>query len=79
MLRGEVRIPHRHGDCLVPQQFLYSANIHALHNQPAGKCVTEAVPCKILELRILYDGLKPTARSTRSAANKSRVVAQFAK
>jgi hypothetical protein len=42
--RGNVVVPHGHGNALVPQKFLNSAQVNPGHYEAAGEGVPEAMP-----------------------------------
>jgi hypothetical protein len=57
-----VRVSHSRGNCLVTEKPLRGADVHPGHDEAASKCVSQAVPAKICDLRILENRLEPTPR-----------------
>ena len=59
VLGSQVCVAHRHLDCLVSHQLSHSANVHACHNQSAGKCVPHTVPGEIRDSSVRHRLVKP--------------------
>lgn len=45
----EVGIAQGYANRLVPHQFLHTANVHARHDEAAGKRMSEIVPAKVAD------------------------------
>ncbi len=72
VLRRKMRISHGHANGFVAEKLLHGENVHSGHYEAAGKRVTEAVPAKIRNLRVLENRLKPTPRLARATADEFR-------
>jgi len=59
VLWGEVSIPHRHLDGLVPHQFGHGANINPCHYQAACKRMPQAIPSEISQARFSHCPIEP--------------------
>lgn len=64
-------VAERHLNCMVPEQFLHSAQTHPGHDKSAGEGVAQAVPPEVSDgrlghARVCCSGLQPTRRSRRA-------------
>jgi hypothetical protein len=62
MSRGQVRIPHGHGDAFMAQKLLDGAQVNSCHDKTAGKGVSEAMPGEISNLGHANGSLEPMTR-----------------
>ena len=66
--RGKVGIPHCHGNALVPQKLLNSAQVYPGHYETAGEGVPEAMPGESPNLGSAHCWLKPVAWASQRFA-----------
>ena len=54
MIAGEIRVPERHADVLVPHQGLHHRQIDAAHDQPTREGMAQVMEGKIRPIRLAY-------------------------